>query len=195
MNDCSLLITEKTTLPIEKRQQIKAEQFDFIDFYKQHKKLDTKHFCILVEDAKAFFKTIKKRLTIIKAAGGLVENSKGEYLFIFRNKKWDLPKGKAEKDEKMKYTAIREVQEECGVTIALCGDLLCKTYHIYELGSKLILKKTKWYSMNVDGSPTLVPQQAEGITQAVWTAPTAIETKTKNTYQLILDVLAAQQLL
>ena len=33
----------------------------------------------------------------IIAAGGKVYNDKSEILFIFRNKKWDLPKGKAEK--------------------------------------------------------------------------------------------------
>jgi len=31
---------------------------------------------------------------IIEAAGGFVKNQRGEYLFIFRRGKWDLPKGK-----------------------------------------------------------------------------------------------------
>src|SRR5262245_16635326 len=32
--------------------------------------------------------------TLIEAAGGLVENGRGEYLVIYRKKRWDLPKGK-----------------------------------------------------------------------------------------------------
>ena len=33
---------------------------------------------------------------LIQAAGGLVYNSKNQLLMIFRNGKWDLPKGKLE---------------------------------------------------------------------------------------------------
>ena len=42
---------------------------------------------------KYFFKLIP---TVI-AAGGKITNSKSETLFIYRNDKWDLPKGKTEK--------------------------------------------------------------------------------------------------
>jgi len=41
---------------------------------------------------------------------------KNEILFIFRNGKWDLPKGKAEAKETINQTAIREVEEETGIT-------------------------------------------------------------------------------
>ena len=52
---------------------------------------------------------------VIKAGGGLVMNAKGEVLLIFRRGSWDLPKGKKEKGEKRKQTALREVQEETGI--------------------------------------------------------------------------------
>lgn len=42
----------------------------------------------------------------------MVYNQKGEILFIKRNGRWDLPKGKAEKRETIEETAIREVEEE-----------------------------------------------------------------------------------
>ena len=45
----------------------------------------------------------------------MVYNDKGEILFIFRNGKWDLPKGGTEKNETMEETAMREVEEETGV--------------------------------------------------------------------------------
>jgi 8-oxo-dGTP pyrophosphatase MutT (NUDIX family) len=44
-----------------------------------------------------------------------VYNKKGEVLFIFRNGKWDLPKGGIEKGEEIEDTAMREVEEETGV--------------------------------------------------------------------------------
>jgi ADP-ribose pyrophosphatase YjhB (NUDIX family) len=41
---------------------------------------------------------------------------KDKFLMIYRMKKWDLPKGKKEKKEKYKDTAVREVSEECNVS-------------------------------------------------------------------------------
>ena len=57
----------------------------------------------LDELKKAFW----KHFTIIKAAGGLVKNEKGEYLFIFRRGSWDLPKGKLDKGETIEQCAVR----------------------------------------------------------------------------------------
>ena len=62
---------------------------------------------------KHFFKIFK----IVEAAGGLVKNSNGAYLFIFRNKRWDLPKGKVQKTKIINKAAIREVIEETELKI------------------------------------------------------------------------------
>ena len=145
-------------------------------------------------DLKALQKAFSKNFKSIEAAGGIVENEKKELLFIYRLDKWDLPKGKVEKDEKVKVTAVREVEEECGVEIEKREDLLCKTYHVYELNGKVILKRTTWYKMKVKGSPKLIPQKEEGITTASWVAPLGIKVKMKNTYPLIVDVLKAEGL-
>ncbi|HNZ72395.1 MAG TPA: NUDIX domain-containing protein, partial [Prolixibacteraceae bacterium] len=51
----------------------------------------------------------------IDAAGGLVLNSEEKLLCIKRWGKWDLPKGKMEKGEEPAQTALREVEEECGI--------------------------------------------------------------------------------
>lgn len=179
---------------IGKIQQVDTEDFDFLTFYKNLKKGSQKDYLLIDKNPKELFQSIRKKLTVIKAAGGLVENSKGEFLFIFRNKKWDLPKGKVEKNEKIKITAVREVEEECGVKIEKREQRLCKTYHIYELNGKVILKRTTWYKMKVKGAPKLIPQKEEGITTASWVNKAGIQTKIKNTYPLILDVLAAESL-
>ena len=51
----------------------------------------------------------KKKYPEIIAAGGKVINSKSEILFIYRNKKWDLPKGKVEKNEKLVYKSFSKI--------------------------------------------------------------------------------------
>ena len=76
---------------------------------------------------KYFFKLIP---TVI-AAGGKITNSKSETLFIYRNDKWDLPKGKAEKNEQLPQTALREVKEETGIKKVSINKPLDITYHIF----------------------------------------------------------------
>ena len=83
-------------------------------------------------DEKVIMKKLKDKIPVNKAGGGLVYNQKGEVLFIFRNGKWDLPKGGIEKKEEIEDTAIREVEEETGVTGLKITRKLQKTYHIYK---------------------------------------------------------------
>lgn len=195
INSRILLFTDNLPKQFDTFEQLDVNNFDFPTLYRNLKKNGHKNFIVLSKNPKDVFKAFKKKLSIIKAAGGLVENAKGEFLFIFRNKKWDLPKGKVEKDENMKTAAVREVEEECGVKIEKRGKRLCKTYHIYELNGKIILKRTNWYKMYVKGVPKLIPQKEEGITTASWVDVSGIAAKTKNTYPLIIDVLQAQKLI
>lgn len=189
-----MFIADEAPKYLEKIQQIDTQDFDFPTFYKNLTKAGQNEYLLITKSPKKIFSTIKKKCQLIKAAGGLVANSKGEFLFIFRNKKWDLPKGKVEQGEKIKIAAQREVEEECGVHISKNKKKLCKTYHVYEMDSKIVLKKTHWYKMEVDGYPNLTPQKEEGISKAAWVAPIAIADKTKNTYPSILDVLKAGEL-
>ena len=81
-----------------------------------------------------------KDYKIMDAAGGLVK-MKDSYLWIFRNNKWDLPKGKVEIKESFKQAALREVQEECGLDNSLeILKLLYTSFHVYENFGLLILK-------------------------------------------------------
>lgn len=172
-----------------KVQQLDVQDFDFKTFHKNILKVSGESYVLLDKDPKQLFKKIKKSFEVIKASGGLVKNAKGNYLFIYRNKKWDLPKGKVEKGEKMKEAGLREVEEECGVKILSNDRKICKTYHVYTLNNKLVLKKTNWYSMTVKGEPKLVPQKEEGITKAVWLGKSELKTVLKNTYPSIVQVL------
>lgn len=195
INNNSLLIADSIPKQIEKIQQLESHNFDFLSFHKNLVKGSRKDYILVSKTPKEIFKRIKKKLTIIKAAGGLVKNEKGDYLFIFRNKRWDLPKGKVEKGERVKTAAIREVEEECGVKIEKRQALLGKTYHVYELNGEVILKRTSWYPMTVKGVPKLIPQKQEGITTASWVSANGVKVKMKNTYPLILDVLRSEKLI
>jgi 8-oxo-dGTP pyrophosphatase MutT (NUDIX family) len=194
INDNTLIIGDKLPAKTEKVQVLEDKKFDFQSFYKSLSKVSDKQFALISDDPKAVLQQIKKSCTVIKAAGGLVSNAEEDFLFIFRNKKWDLPKGKVEKGEGMKEAGLREVEEECGVKISTNDRKLCRTYHVYEMGTKLVLKKTNWYSMTVKGVPKLVPQKEEGITRAEWLAPKDLKPVMKNTYPSIMDVLKAGKL-
>lgn len=149
-------------------------------------------FCVLTRDAKTFLKSLTKSVTLIEAAGGLVMNEKGEYLFIYRNDKWDLPKGKVEKDEKIKEAAVREVEEECGIRVSALGDKICKTYHVYLTRGEVVLKKTHWFKMQCNGFSKLKPQKEEGITEVRWFQSHHVEPILANTFPLIMDVLVKE---
>ena len=134
------------------------------------------------------FNQLKQQFTLINAAGGLVKNSQSEYLFIFRRGKWDLPKGKLDDGEDFETAAIREVQEECGITNIELGDLYHLSYHIYEENNDWILKQTNWYLMKSE-EKNLIPQLAEGITQTAWLPTSQFEKVRENTYASIDEII------
>jgi len=131
----------------------------------------------------------KDNFKIIEAAGGIVFNEKEESLWIYRNDKWDLPKGKIEKGEEKTVAALREVQEECGIKELQISKFIATTYHIYRYKDELILKFTYWYKMLSNTKQKLVPQIEEGITEVKWISRTNSKKNIKNTYQNIKLVL------
>ena len=195
INYNSLIITDKLPSRHDQIQQLDGNDFDFKTFYGGLGKTTSNQYALITKDPKALLEQVKMSCTIIKASGGLVKNADGDFLFIFRNKKWDLPKGKVEKGEGMRDAGVREVEEECGVKIYSNDKKLCKTYHVYEMGTKVVLKKTNWYSMTVKGVPKLIPQKEEGITRAEWLSAKDLKPIVKNTYPSIMDVLKAGKLI
>jgi 8-oxo-dGTP pyrophosphatase MutT (NUDIX family) len=141
----------------------------------------------LEELRKAFF----KKFTVIQAAGGLVQNENKEILLIFRRGKWDLPKGKLDKGEKLEACAVREVEEETGLKKVKLLAPLTITYHTYHEGTKFVLKESHWYTMQAPGDQQLVPQTEEDIHEIKWVKPEALEPYLTNSFPSIADVLRA----
>jgi len=127
----------------------------------------------------------------VQAAGGLVINNKNQVLFIFRNGFWDLPKGKVEDAEAIEVAAIREVEEECGISKPILISKLLVTYHTYDTYGEKCIKPTHWYLMQYDGDEELLPQLEEGITNVRWVNYEGIASKMLNTYCSIIDVIEA----
>ena len=109
-------------------------------------------------DEKLIMKTLKSKIPVAKAGGGLVFNANGEVLFIFRNGKWDLPKGGIEKDETIENAAMREVEEETGVSGLKITEKLQKTYHVFKRNGIFKSKITYWFKMETNYTGPTCPQ-------------------------------------
>ena len=125
------------------------------------------------------------KIPMIVAAGGLVKNKKGKVLFIFREGKWDLPKGKLDKGESMEDAAIREVEEETGVKGLKVERYLQTTYHIFKRNGRFKLKKVIWFAMSTNFKGDLLPQGEEGITKVKWKGPKKTKKALENSYRNI----------
>lgn len=127
---------------------------------------NTKGIYVFHTDLALLWNEFKAFFTNVIAAGGLVLNTEKDILFIFRNQTWDLPKGKMEKGESYEETAIREVEEECGITGLSIEKTLHITYHIFYENNKNNLKITHWFLMNTSSKEEPIPQEEEGISLA-----------------------------
>lgn len=189
INEKSLFIVNFLPKDAGDHQRIEAQDFDFLNFYHSLNHNPKSTFYLVTDDVKSCFKAIKRKIRVIEAAGGLVKNELNKYLFIKRNGKWDLPKGKLEENEKKKDAAVREVEEECGIKIKKLGKKLLKTYHVYEIRGKVVLKVSHWYAMEAKSNQKLIPQTEEGITEVKWFGKKDWNIIRSNTYANILDVL------
>jgi 8-oxo-dGTP pyrophosphatase MutT (NUDIX family) len=139
-------------------------------------------------------KAFWKKFVIIQAGGGLVLNEQDEILFIFRRKKWDLPKGKLDKGETIEQCALREVEEETGLKNVKLKRPLLVSYHTYDENGKHFLKETHWYVMAASAKQLLQPQLEEQITEIRWVAKHDMREILKNTFPSIAEVLQNYEL-
>lgn len=134
-------------------------------------------------------KELKKQFYYIEAAGGFIQKE-NEFLFIHRHGRWDLPKGKLEKEETTEEAAIRECEEECAVKNLKILKPLSSTFHIYPYKNGYALKQSYWYFMSTDYSKKLIPQVEESIDEVRWCGREEIKkTILSDTYYTIRDVV------
>ncbi len=136
-------------------------------------------------------KAVWKKFVLVKAGGGLVRNSEGKYLFIFRRGVWDLPKGKLDPGETIEQCAVREVGEETGLLRVQLDTPLLVTYHTYDENGKHLLKESHWFRMNAQDTAGLKPQQEEQITELRWVDGEEMKGLLTRTFPLIRDVIGA----
>lgn len=139
-------------------------------------------------DVELAWQAFKQNFKVIKAAGGVVMKNQ-EILFIYRNGKWDLPKGKLEFNESIEVCAVREVEEECGISQLTIVKELAATYHTYLQDEENVLKITNWFLMNCTEDSSLTPQKEEGIELVEWKNEQGIKLALGNTYPNIKLVL------
>ena len=184
VNDKPLFLTNQ----VQKETDFKLFLLESVDI----KKLIVKIFQNKIQkaflyhpDEKLIMKTLRAKLPVEKAGGGLVYNKDGDVLFIFRNGKWDLPKGGTEKNETIEETAIREVEEETGVTGLAITEKLQRTYHIFKRNGRYKLKITQWFEMCTKFEGTPQGQADEGIERVEWVNPKDITFLLENSYENI----------
>lgn len=143
---------------------------------------------VLTNTPEQTIKQVFAAYDFVEASGGIVKR-KNKYLFIERHGLWDIPKGKMEKDELPEITAVREIEEECGIQSPNVKKLIGITFHTYNYKGTPTLKKNWWYALDYDGPKETAPQSEEAITKAVWLSKKEWSTVRENTYNSIREVL------
>ncbi len=130
----------------------------------------------------------------VDASGGIVIRD-GNFLWIYRNGIWDLPKGKLENLEDFETAALREVKEECGLDSSLkIEKLIYISFHTYAENSKKIIKRTHWYEMIYSGSENVFPQAEEGIEKVKWLSLEESIAKSNESFKSIREVWNSLQI-
>ncbi|MDO4758369.1 MAG: NUDIX domain-containing protein [Rikenellaceae bacterium] len=158
-----------------------------LNFFETHNTL-----IVPVPDPQAALARFATEFTEIEAAGGVVVNGRGEWLMIYCNARWDLPKGHVEPGESYDVCAAREIEEETGVKAKVLRPL-CSTRHAYyfRYTERWELKRTHWYLLRSTEQRELVPQTEEGIEQVAWCDQPTVEEHLTTSYLTIHRVVDA----
>lgn len=188
VNDKPIILTTE----VKKESGFKNYLLKSVNLPKVIRELNTtsiKEVRIIHHKKEKLLKKFLKKLPNVIAGGGMVKNKKGEILFIFRNGKWDLPKGKTEKNEPIEASAMREVEEETGVTGLSITKPLDTTYHIFKRNGRYRIKITYWFEMYTEYDGPCMPEESEGITKVAWLNNQEIEDALKNSYANIKSLI------
>jgi 8-oxo-dGTP pyrophosphatase MutT (NUDIX family) len=181
VGDKPIILTTK----VEKETDFKLYLLKTVNIGKVIKTLvntDLKGVHLVDKNEDKLLKKFLKLLPNVVAGGGKAFNAKNEILFIYRNNRWDLPKGKAEGKESIEDTAVREVEEETGVTDLKIVKPLPTTYHIFKRNGKHRIKVTYWFEMATSFDGKLYPQEDEGITKVEWLDAESSQKALENSY-------------
>ena len=188
-NQKPLILTSKILKSSDSNPLIHIKFSSKNQILKAVKSKKTESVYIYHKNIKKLWEIFTKKFPIIDAAGGLVERSDGKILFIYRNNRWDLPKGGVEKKELIIEAAQREVKEETGLADLIVISKIGETYHIFKKGNNFRLKRTYWFKMKSDYQGELFPQEEEGIISAEWINKKRIPEIFKNAYENIKKIV------
>lgn len=163
---------------------VSIEQKEILKKLRKYKKINLFH-----SKKSELLKIFKSKIKVIFASGGIVENSKKQILFIYRKGKWDLPKGKAEKNETIRETALREVTEETGISRLRIRKFYTNTFHLVRNNGSYFLKETSWFLMYSDFEGKLIPQSEEGIKNVKWKNLNQVKKIKEKTFRNIKIIL------
>lgn len=188
---CTLENIKNNNLVVKFDEQTGADSIQnwFTGFIAQNSKKVT----LVHPDPVQFFQLFRSVFHEVPAAGGVVK-SEDRLLFIFRNGKWDLPKGKIDKGENPPKAALREVSEECGISGQRIEKQLPSTFHVYQspyfnTKGQWIFKETFWYEMVYKGTDEITPQLEEGITDVKWFRKNELDKVLENTYKNLKQII------
>jgi len=146
---------------------------------------------LISDDIARVFERFKAQFVPVTAAGGVVRTPDHRALMIYRNGRWDLPKGHHEQGESIEQCALREVEEETGIRPDAIVRPLCQTLHTYQLFGRWELKCTHWFEMSAAQAAVTTPQQEEGIASVAWCTPIEVADHLRYTFPTIRSVFAA----
>jgi len=189
-NQKPLILTSKILKSSDSNPLIHIKFSSKNQILKAVKAKKTESVYIYHKNIKKLWEIFTKKFPIIDAAGGLVERSDGKILFIYRNNRWDLPKGGVEKKELIIEAAQREVKEETGLADLIVINKIGETYHIFKKGKNFRLKRTYWFKMKSDYQGELFPQEEEGIISAEWINKKRIPEIFKKAYENIKEIVS-----
>ncbi len=180
------------TTVVEKETYFKNYLLATVNIKKVIRKLNTTNLeevRLIHKNKDKLLKKFLNKLPNVIAGGGKVYNDKGAVLFIYRNNKWDLPKGKVERKEAVEKAAIREVTEETGVSGLEITKPLDTTYHIFKRNGRYKIKITYWFEMKTQYTGKLQPQESEGISKVTWLNNKEIKEALSNSYANIKSLI------
>ena len=186
INNLSIILTSKNK-SLTKENSFLLSSITLNEILKKvrkHKKIFLYH-----PKKSELLKVFKSKIKVIFASGGIVKNDNNQILFIYRRGKWDLPKGKAEKGESIRETAVREVIEETGIEKLKIDKYFSNTFHIVRNNKKYFLKETSWFLMSSNFKGKLKPQLNEGIKSVKWKTFDDAKKIKKKTYGNISIIL------